>query len=120
MEELLLSESEYKLMNIIWENAPIESGKLVKLCEANLTWKKSTTYTMLKRLCMKNIVSNKDSIVEFIVPKENVQKVESKHLIERSFDGSLPAFVSAFLGGSNISEGEAEELIEMLEKYRKK
>ena len=118
MDELLLSESEYKLMDIIWDNAPIESGKLVKLCEANLTWKKSTTYTMLKRLCTKNIVTNKDSVVEYVIPREKVQKVESKHLVDRSFGGSLPAFVSAFLGGSKITEGEADELIELIEKYK--
>ena len=119
MEELLLSESEYKLMNIIWDNAPLESGKLVKLCEANLTWKKSTTYTILRKLCSKNIVSNNDSIVEVIVPREKVQKIESEHLIERSFGGSLPAFVNAFLGGSKISEAEAEELIELIEQHKK-
>jgi len=118
MEELLLCESEYKLMNIIWDEAPIESGKLVKVSEQNLDWKKSTTYTILRKLCSKGMVTNEDSVVKVLVPREKVQKVESEHLIERSFGGSLPAFVSAFLGGSKISEAEAQELIELIENHK--
>ena len=120
MEELLLCESEYKLMNLIWDNAPIESGRLVKLSESLLGWKKSTTYTILRKLCTKQIASNEDSVVDVIIPREKVQKVESEHLIERSFGGSLPAFVNAFLGNSKISENEAQELIELIEKHKKK
>ena len=118
MEELLLCESEYKLMNLIWDYAPIESGKLVKICELELSWKKSTMYTILRKLCAKNIIINEDSIVKVVVPREKVQKIESKHVIEKSFGGSLPAFVSAFLGNGKISENEAEQLIELINKHK--
>jgi predicted transcriptional regulator len=117
MEDLLLSESEYKIMNIIWDNAPIESGKLVKLCESQLSWKKSTTYTMLKKVCEKNIAQNVDSVVSFVVPRQDVQSIESEHVVKRGFGGSLPAFVNAFLGNGKLSKEEADELISLIETH---
>ena len=117
MDDLLLSESEYKLMNIIWDNAPIESGKLVKLCENELSWKKSTTYTMLKKVCEKNIVQNINSIVSVIVPRQDVQSHESEHVVKRGFGGSLPAFVNAFLGNGKLSKEDANELISLIENH---
>ena len=117
MDDLLLSESEYKLMNIIWDNAPIESGKLLKLCESGLSWKKSTTYTMLKKVCEKNIVQNVDSIVSVIVPRQDIQSHESEHVVKRGFGGSLPAFVNAFLGNGKLSKEDANELISLIENH---
>ena len=117
MSDLLLSESEYRIMDIIWDNAPVESGRLVKLCEEKLAWKKSTTYTMLKKLCDKNMVKNTDSLVSVIVPRERVQSDESEHVINRSFGGSLPAFVNAFLGNGKLSRKEADELIDLIETH---
>ena len=117
MSDLLLSESEYRIMDIIWDNAPVESGVLVKLCESKLSWKKSTTYTMLKKLCDKNIVKNTDSLVSVIVPREKVQSHESEHVVKRSFGGSLPAFVNAFLGNGKLSKKEADELIDLIETH---
>lgn len=117
MDELLLSESEYKIMDIIWDNAPLESGKLVKLCESKMSWKKSTTYTMLKKVCEKNIVQNVDSIVSVLVPRQDIQSHESEHVVKRSFGGSLPAFVNAFLGNGKLSKKEADELINLIETH---
>ena len=117
MSDLLLSESEYRIMDIIWDNAPVESGKLVKLCESKLSWKKSTTYTMLKKLCDKKIVKNTDSLVSVIVPREKVLSHESEHVVKRSFGGSLPAFVNAFLGNGKLSKKEADELIDLIETH---
>ncbi|MCR5357295.1 MAG: BlaI/MecI/CopY family transcriptional regulator [Lachnospiraceae bacterium] len=117
MDDLLLSESEYRMMDIIWDSAPVESGKLVKLCEERLSWKKSTTYTMLKKLCDKNIVKNVDSLVSVIVPKSDIQSHESEHVVKRSFGGSLPAFVNAFLGNGKLSKNEADELISLIETH---
>lgn len=117
MADLLLSESEYRIMNIIWDHAPIESGQLVKLCESSLSWKKSTTYTMLKKLCDKGVVQNTDSVVSVIVPREKVLSSESEHVVKRSFGGSLPAFVNAFLGNGKLSKKEAEELIDLIEMH---
>jgi len=117
MDDLLLCESEYRMMDIIWDNAPIESGKLVKLCESRLSWKKSTTYTMLKKLCEKKIVENVDSVVSVLVPRKDVQSHESEHVVRRSFGGSLPAFVNAFLGNGKLSKKEADELIDLIETH---
>ncbi|MCR5250765.1 MAG: BlaI/MecI/CopY family transcriptional regulator [Lachnospiraceae bacterium] len=117
MDDLLLCESEYKMMDVIWDNAPVESGKLVKLCESRLSWKKSTTYTMLRKLCEKNIVKNEDSLVTVLVERKDIQSHESEHVVKRSFGGSLPAFVNAFLGNGKLSKEEANELISMIENH---
>ena len=117
MADLLLSESDYRMMDIIWDHAPVESGKLVKLCESRLSWKKSTTYTMLKKLCDKGIVENTDSVVSVLIPREEVQSHESEHVVKRSFGGSLPAFVNAFLGNGKLSKQEADELINLIETH---
>ena len=117
MSDLLLSESEYRIMDIIWDNAPVESGQLVKLCESKLSWKKSTTYTMLKKLIDKDLVKNTDSVVTAVVPREEVQSHESEHVVKRSFGGSLPAFVNAFLGNGKLSKKEADELINLIESH---
>ena len=117
MSDLLLSEREYRIMDIIWDNAPVESGQLVKLCESKLSWKKSTTYTMLKKLIDKDLVKNTDSVVTVVVPREKVQSHESEHVVKRSFGGSLPAFVNAFLGNGKLSKKEADELINLIESH---
>jgi len=119
MSDILLSESEYRMMDIIWDNEPVESGQLVKLCDSRLSWKKSTTYTMLKKLCDKNIVKNVDSVVTVVVSREEVLSKESEHVVKRSFGGSLPAFVNAFLGNGKLSKKEADELINMIETHMK-
>jgi predicted transcriptional regulator len=119
MADLLLSESEYRMMDIIWDNAPVESGQLVKLCESRLSWKKSTTYTMLKKLCDKNIVRNTNSVVSVIAERDQVLSCESEHVVKRSFGGSLPAFVNAFLGNGKLSKKEADELINLIETHIK-
>ncbi|MDO5155948.1 MAG: BlaI/MecI/CopY family transcriptional regulator [Eubacteriales bacterium] len=118
MDELLLCESEYRMMNVIWNHAPVESGKLVKLCEAELEWKKSTTYTILRKLCAKGLVQNEESVVSVLVPRERVQKYESERIVQKSFGGSLPAFISSFLGNGNLSKSEADELIQLIEEHR--
>lgn len=118
MEELLLCDSEYRMMNVIWDNAPVESGKLVKLCEAELDWKKSTTYTILRKLVAKGLVVNEDTVVKVLIPRERVQRYESERIVQKSFGGSLPAFISSFLGNGGISKTEADELIQLIEKYR--
>ena len=118
MDELMLSESEYRLMDVIWRYAPVESGKLVKLCEAELDWKKSTTYTILRKLVAKSMVRNDDTVVTVLVSRDRVQKFESERLVTKSFGGSLPSFLTAFLGDRSLSDKEADELIDLIDKYR--
>ena len=117
MDDLLLCESEYKMMDVIWDNAPVESGKLVKLCESKLSWKKSTTYTILRKLCEKNLVKNENSTVSAIVQRKDIQSHESEHVVRRTFGGSLPAFVNAFLGNGKLSKKDADELINLIESH---
>ena len=118
MEELMLCESEYRLMDVIWRYAPIESGKLVAICEKELSWKKSTMYTILRKLVAKGMVSNDDTVVSVLVARDRVQKFESERVVKRSFGGSLPSFITAFLGDRSLSENEADELVELIDRYR--
>lgn len=96
MDELKLGVVEGKFADIIWENEPLSSGMLVKLCEQKLEWKKSTTYTMLKRLCERGIFQNEDGVVTALMSKEEFGAAQSEKIIEDNFDGSLPAFIAAF------------------------
>ena len=118
MDELMLCESEYRLMDVIWRYAPVESGKLVKLCERELDWKKSTTYTILRKLAAKGMVRNDNSIVTVLIPRDRVQKYESERIVTKSFGGALPSFLAAFLGDRTLSDSEADELISLIDKYR--
>lgn len=118
MEELKLCNSDYRFMTIVWDYAPIGSGELVRLCQEQLGWKKSTTYTEIKRLCEKGILKNEKAIVEPLVTREEVQAQESDAFVERTFGGSLPGFLTAFLGGKKISAREAEELKRLIDHYK--
>jgi predicted transcriptional regulator len=115
MDEMKLFDAEYRLAGIIWELEPINSTELVKVCQARLGWKKSTTYTMLKRLCERIVLKNENAVVTALVKREQVQKYESDALLNRAFDGSLPAFIAAFLRDRRLSASEAEELHKMIE-----
>ena len=118
MDTLKLCESEYRFATIVWDNEPITSGELVTLCNEYLGWKKSTTYTVLKKLCERRILINENSKVHSLVKKEQVQKYESEQFISRSFGGSLPQFLTAFMGDKKISKQEAEKLKKIIDSYK--
>ena len=118
MEHLKLCESDYRFMTVIWENQPLPSGELVDLCAQKLGWKKSTTYTTLKKLCEKGFARNENTVVSALIPRERVQAYESEKFVERAFDGSLPSFLAAFLGGKTISQQEAAELKRLIDEHR--
>lgn len=118
MEDLRLCDSEYRFMMIVWEHAPIGSGKLVELCLSELGWKKSTTYTVIKKLCERGFIQNENAIVSVLIEKEKCQAVESDYFLERTFGGSLPGFLAAFLGDKKLKKEEAEELKRMIDYYR--
>lgn len=98
-------------------NAPVNSGELVKLCAKELGWKKSTTYTAIKKLCEKGFIQSENAVITVLVQKEEVQAEESEYFVERTFSGSLPQFIAAFLGGKTISEKEAEKLKKLIDEH---
>ena len=118
MEDLKLCESDYRFMSIIWDHEPLSSRSLVELCRQELSWKKSTTYTILKRLCERGFAQNDESSVRALVPREQVQSYASEHFVEHTFRGSLPGFLAAFLGGRTLSEQEAAQLKKLIDEHR--
>lgn len=118
MEQLKLSESEYRFATIVWENEPLGSGELVKLCAQELGWKKSTTYTVLKKLCDRGVLQNVDTTVTPLVKQEQVQKYQSEQFIKRTFGGSLPRFITALMDDKTLSRQEADELKKLIDSYK--
>lgn len=118
MEELKLGTVESRFADIIWENEPISSGQLVKLCGQQLDWKKSTTYTMLKRLCERGLFQNEKGMVSALMTKEEFGAAQSEKIIEESFDGSLPAFIAAFTSRKKLSPDDVNEIQKMIDSYR--
>ena len=116
----LMTEAETELAKLIWEYGPLGSGELVKLAAEHLGWKKSTTYTVLRKLCERGFLKNEASLVTSLVKKEDVQRYESQAVVEKWFDRSLPRFVAAFLGERKLSEEEAEELKRLIDESRAK
>ena len=115
---LKLCESDYRFMSVIWENEPVQSGRLVELCQEKLGWKKPTTYTTLKKMSEKGFTQNVDTVVTSLIPKEEVQVFASEHFVNHTFEGSLPKFLVAFLGGKKISDKEAEELKQLIDQHK--
>ena len=118
-EKLKLSNADFKLLSIVWDSEPVSSPELCRLVERLLGWKRTTTYTVLKRLCEKGLLQNEKTIVTVLVGREKVRKAESRQVLERSFDGSLPKFIAAFLDGGKISDAEAEQIKQMIDRYRR-
>lgn len=115
MDTPKIFESEYKFCLILWEHEPIRSKELVKLCEEQLGWKSTTTYTVIKRLSQRGIVKNENTIVTSLVSKEQVQEAELSEMMEKTFEGSLPAFIAAFGRHRKLSEKDMEEIRKIIE-----
>ncbi len=119
MEKMLrLAEGEYRFATLVWENEPLSSGQLVRLAADALGWKKSTTYTVLKKLCERSILQNEGGVVTALVKQSAVQQQESTAVVDRTFGGSLPRFVAAFLNEKPISEAEVAEIRAILDAAR--
>lgn len=112
-------ESEYRFCMILWEHEPIRSRELVNLCREQLGWKPTTTYTVIKRLSERGILKNENSVVSALVTRDEVQAAEIDELVEKKFDGSLPAFVAAFTKHQKITEKEIDEVQRMIDRFRK-
>jgi len=119
MEQYKLFDAEYKFLNLIWDHEPVNSTELSKISFRELGWKKPTTYNMIRKLCERGILRNENATVSSIVKREQVQKFESKAIVEKTFSGSLPAFMAAFLDDRRISVKEAEELKRIIEEATK-
>ena len=112
-------ESEYRFCLIMWEHEPVRTTELVTLCQEQLGWKPTTTYTVIKRLSERGILENNDKIISSLVTKDEVQAAELNEMVEKTFEGSLPAFVAAFAKHTKLSENEVDALQQMIDRYRK-
>lgn len=108
-------ESEYRFLSILWEHEPIASPKLVELCNEKLGWKKSTTYTVIKKLIDKNVVKNDNTIVSSLVSKEEVDRQESEELLQRANQGNIPAFFAAFFKDRKLSKTDVERIRKIID-----
>lgn len=118
MANFRLAEGEYRFACIVWDNEPLPSGKLVELSQKELGWKKSTTYTVLKKLVERGILRNENAVVTAAVPQEDILREESRAVVDRAFEGSLPSFLAHFMGGKTISNAEADELKALIDRFR--
>lgn len=118
MADYKLGEIETKFAELIWENEPIASGRLVGLCEQHLSWKKSTTYTVLRRLCERGLFQNVNGIVTSLISREDYRAQKSKRFVDEEFQGSLPGFVAAFTSNRKLSESEIEALQKIIRDSR--
>lgn len=110
-------ESEYRFCLILWENEPIKSTDLAKICEKELGWKKATTYTVIKRLSERGVLKNENAVVTSIVSKEEIQQAQMDELLEKTFEGSMPAFIAAFAKRQKLSDDEIRKLQDMIDSY---
>ena len=112
-------ESEYRFCLILWEHEPVKSSELVALCKEQLGWKPTTTYTVIKRLSDRGVLVNENTIVRALVTKEQVQTAELNEMMEKTFEGSLPAFIAAFSRHRKLSKKELDVVQKMIDDYRK-
>lgn len=110
-------ESEYRFCLLLWENEPIKSTELAKICEKELGWKKATTYTVIKRLSERAVLKNENAVVTSLVSKEEVQQAQMDELLERTFEGSMPAFIAAFAKRQKLSEDDIKQIQDMIDSY---
>ena len=118
MEAYKLGEMEARFADLIWEHAPIRSGELTKLCEEKFDWKRTTTYTMLKRLCERGIFVNESGVVNVKMTKDEFLAGQGSSFIEEHFNGSLPLFLAAFSRKNKLSREDVEKLQQLIDSYR--
>ena len=119
MDTPKIFESEYRFCLILWEHEPVKSSELVKLCREQLGWKPTTTYTVLRRLSDRGVLKNENTVVTSLVSKDEVQAAEIDELVEKKFEGPVPAFFAAFTKRRKISQEEIDEVQKMIDHFRK-
>lgn len=118
MRDYELGTVQTEFAELIWAREPIGSGELVKLCSEKFEWKKSTTYTVLRKLCEKGIMKNEDGVVSSVVSREAFYAAKSGQFVDETFKGSLPAFIAAFASGKKLSRKEVDEIQQMIDDFR--
>ena len=119
MDTPKIFESEYRFCLILWANEPVTAAALVKLCQEQLGWKRTTTYTVIKRLAERCVLQNDNGTVTSLVSKDEAQACEIDELVEKKFEGSLPAFIAAFTKRQDLSQSELDEVQRMIDRIRK-
>lgn len=120
MDTPKIYESEYRFCLILWANEPVKSKELVRLCQEQLGWKSTTTYTVIKRLSERGVLKNENTIVTSLVSKDEVQAAELDEFVEKTFEGSLPAFIAAFARNQKLSDKEIDAMQAMIDQYRRR
>ncbi len=118
MDDLRLGVVEARFADIVWRHAPLTSGELVRLCQQELEWKKSTTYTVLRKLCDRGIFRNEGGQVTACISRDDFYAAQSRRFVEQTFDGSLPAFLAAFTGGRALTDKEIAEIQRIIDTHR--
>ena len=119
MINIELGAVQERFADLVWANEPSASGELVRICEKELQWKKPTTYTVLRKLCEKGLLRNADGIVTARISRDEFYAKKSEQIVQGSYQGSLPAFVAAFVSRNSLSAGEADEIRQMIDAFRK-
>ena len=119
MFEIELGDVQEKFAEIVWANEPVGSGELVRICGRELNWKKPTTYTVLRKLCEKGLFKNENGTVTSVISRDDFYSAKSEKFVDETFDGSLPAFIAAFMNHKKLTEKEADEIQKMIDSYRK-
>ena len=118
MGDLKLGAVESRFAEIIWENEPLTTNQLIKICADELEWKRTTTYTVLKKLCEKGIFKMEDSVVTALISRQEFEGLQSEQFVEENFKGSLPAFLAAFTARRKLSDQEIDEMKALIEQMR--
>ena len=118
--EIELGEIQLEFAEIIWKNEPVSSGELVAICEKELNWKKSTTYTVLRKLCEKGLFKNENGTVKSVVSKEQFNASKSEKFVDETFGGSLPAFIAAFTSRKKLTKSELDQIQKMIDENKKR
>ena len=118
METPKIFESEYRFCLLLWEHEPVNSTELVTLCRDQLGWSKSTTYTVIRRLCERGVIQNENSMVSSRISKEQAQSARLEELVEETFEGSMPAFIAAFSKSSNLTKMEVDQLRALIDRFQ--
>ena len=118
MADFEIGAVQERFADLVWANEPVPSGELVKICEKELNWKKPTTYTVLRKMCEKGLFKNENGVVTSLVSKEEFYSRKSEQIVSESYDGSLPAFIAAFISRRELTIAEADEIQSMIDAFR--